>query len=262
VGIPVSPGDRPVTLQVGPGWPVGTTVEACFGDGPPTIAVVSADGRLTLPIPSDAPIRPVVQNAGSLVFRDGRGRDRGAVARPGSHFFADDVGQFDQVEEVFAGCGASLLLRATTLADVGGFDERFFMYYEDTDLSWRARLGGWKVIYAPDALVRHRHRGSSAAWSGRFVYYTERNRLFMLLKLAPLDRALVQLGRAFLAAGRASLAAVRRAARGQNPAAAYAGPRWAALASLAVQLPGLLRSRAQIQTQRRVKQSEIDRWLT
>jgi len=61
--------------------------------------------------------------------------------------------------------------------------------------------------YAPGALVRHQHRGSSGVWSGRFVYYTERNRLLLLIKLAPADRVLLRLGRSFGAAILATLAA-------------------------------------------------------
>ena len=78
-------------------------------------------------------------------------RDRGSGER--------DSGRFDEVEEVFAATGAALLLRVAALTDleVEGelFDGDFFMYREDTDLSWRAGLLGFKVLYVPQALAQH-----------------------------------------------------------------------------------------------------------
>ena len=56
------------------------------------------------------------------------------------------------------------------------------MYYEDTDLCWRAWLGGWKVVYAPQALIPHIHCGTTKEWSPFFSFLTERNRLAMVFK--------------------------------------------------------------------------------
>ncbi len=132
---------------------------------------------------------PVIQNAGTLILADGSGRDRGTRVRGTEVFQEDDRGQYDLLEEVFAGCGAALLLRRAMLEDVGLFDEDFFMYYEDMDLCWRARRRGWKVVYAPGAVVRHLHAGSSVEWSPFFVYHVERSRLLMLGKNAPSEMA-------------------------------------------------------------------------
>jgi O-antigen biosynthesis protein len=133
---------------------------------------------------------PVIQNAGNLLLREGSGRDRGTVVRGTEVYQEDDLGQYDRREEVFAGCGAALLLRKRMLDEVGLFDEDFFMYYEDMDLSWRARRRGWKVLYVPESVVRHIHAASSVEWSPLFTYHVERNRLIMLAKNAPLDLAL------------------------------------------------------------------------
>jgi N-acetylglucosaminyl-diphospho-decaprenol L-rhamnosyltransferase len=51
--------------------------------------------------------------------------------------------------------GAALLLRREAVADVGGFDERFFMYVEDVEWCWRAERKGWQIWFDPSALVRH-----------------------------------------------------------------------------------------------------------
>jgi GT2 family glycosyltransferase len=133
-------------------------------------------------IPLVGPARDVVNNVGSIVFDDGYGADRG--------FVEPDEGQYDQPAEVFAWCGGSVLLRPAYLTDVGLFDERFFLYYEDTDLSWRGRTRGWRYQYVPDAVVRHVHAASTGEGSPVFQHYVERNRLLMLLKDAPRALAL------------------------------------------------------------------------
>src|SRR5205823_2497072 len=94
-----------------------------------------------------------IHSAGLCLYRDGRGGDRG--------FRQADVGQYDEPAEVFGGCGASVLYRRSMLDDVGLLDERFFVYYEDLDLAWRARLRGWKFAYEPKSVVYHVHCGSS-----------------------------------------------------------------------------------------------------
>jgi len=120
----------------------------------------------------------VIQNAGSAIYPGGFGGDRGFLER--------DHGQYDQPGEVFAWCGGAVLLAKAYLDDVGLFDERLFLYYEDLDLSWRGRLRGWRYRYAPTSIVRHRHAASSGGpTSPVFQYHTQRNRVLVLAKNAP-----------------------------------------------------------------------------
>lgn len=129
----------------------------------------------------------VINNVGSNLFAGGFGGDRG--------FLEADRGQFDAPAEVFAWCGGAVLLSKRYLDDVGHFDERLFLYYEDTDLSWRGRLRGWRYVYSPGSVVHHRHAASSGGvGSPVFHYYTERNRLAVLLKNAPWRVTLRALG--------------------------------------------------------------------
>ena len=117
-----------------------------------------------------------------MVFDDGYGADRG--------YLELDRGQYDEPAEVFAWCGGSVLLRPAYLADVGLFDERFFLYYEDTDLSWRGQRRGWRYLYVPPAVTRHLHAASSGGeGTALFQHYVERNRLYMLVRNAPRDIA-------------------------------------------------------------------------
>lgn len=119
----------------------------------------------------------VVNNVGSILVEGGYGADRGYLQR--------DEGQFDEPADVFAWCGGGVLLRKEYLEAIGLFDERFFLYYEDTDMAWRGRARGWRYRYVPDSRLRHIHAASSGEGSALFQHYVERNRLLMLTKNAP-----------------------------------------------------------------------------
>ena len=119
----------------------------------------------------------VVNNVGSILVQGGYGADRGYLER--------DEGQYDEPAEVFAWCGGGVLLRKAYLEAIGLFDERFFLYYEDTDMSWRGRARGWRYRYLPTSKLRHIHAASSGEGSAVFQHYVERNRLLMLTKNAP-----------------------------------------------------------------------------
>jgi GT2 family glycosyltransferase len=84
------------------------------------------------------------------------------------------------IEEVAAISGACFAVRRQVFADLGGFDERLFMYYEDDDLSLRARLAGYACIAVPSAEVLHDH---TAGFPAPKFHFLERNRYWTLLKL-------------------------------------------------------------------------------
>jgi GT2 family glycosyltransferase len=116
----------------------------------------------------------LLNSAGLMLSWNGYGEDRG--------FHQRDLGQFDQPAEVFGACGASLLLRRAMLDDVGVFDEALFMYYEDLDLAWRARLRGWRFVYEPRAEVWHVHSATAGSRSPFFHFHDERNRVLVNVK--------------------------------------------------------------------------------
>lgn len=87
---------------------------------------------------------------------------------------------FSDPQEVGAVSGAAFAIRRELFEALGGFDERFFMYMEDTDLSLRARLAGFACLYVPASLVYHEY---GLRFGPRKVYYQERNRYQMLLKV-------------------------------------------------------------------------------
>jgi len=85
----------------------------------------------------------------------------------------------DRPVEVGAVSGAAFAMRKDLFERLGGFDGDFFMYVEDTDLSWRARLAGYKSIYVPGSVVYHDYE---LQFGPHKTYYQERNRYLMLLK--------------------------------------------------------------------------------
>lgn len=88
-------------------------------------------------------------------------------------------GLYDATDEVDAVSGAAFGIRREIFELLGGFDEDFFLYMEETDLSLRARLAGWKCHYAPESILLHDY---SLRFGLNKVFYQERNRYVMLLK--------------------------------------------------------------------------------
>ncbi|CAN5368093.1 glycosyltransferase family 2 protein [soil metagenome] len=87
--------------------------------------------------------------------------------------------------EVFGACGAAFAIKREIFEALGGFDKSFFMVYEDVDLSYRARLGGHRVWYAADAIVRHAGSGTLGVASPAAVYYGQRNLEWTWIKNTP-----------------------------------------------------------------------------
>ncbi len=127
-----------------------------------------------------------VQNAGIAVFSEGFARDRGAVVGSGIEDYEIDSEYFENSQEVHAACGVSLCIRKKLFDRLGGFDEGYFMYYEDVDLSLRARLLGYGVMYCPKATLRHMHAASSKVASPFFIKHTEYSHLYFVLSFFPL----------------------------------------------------------------------------
>jgi GT2 family glycosyltransferase len=96
-----------------------------------------------------------------------------------------DRGQYDLETDVFAASGGASLYRVKMLAEIGLFDQDFFAYYEDVDLSFRAQLAGWKVRYVPTAIVRHQIGATSAKLKGFATYQTLKNQQILLYKNLP-----------------------------------------------------------------------------
>ena len=138
----------------------------------------------------------VIDAIGASIGLDGRGYGIGNSKI--------DEGQYNKVKEVFGICGGATLIKRATLEDIlennkwrkfktknnqilkyqEYFDDNFFAYYEDTDLSWRIRLKEWQIITVPEAIVWHIHSATKTPSSFK-AYYLNRNRFLMMLKNFP-----------------------------------------------------------------------------
>lgn len=89
----------------------------------------------------------------------------------------------DEERDVLFGTGSSLLMRKDLFEEVGGFDEDYFMFFEDVDLCWRLWVLGYRVRYVPRAVSYHRHHASmSSIGSWREKFLLERNALYTIYK--------------------------------------------------------------------------------
>lgn len=117
----------------------------------------------------------IIHSAGDLYRRDGTSDSRGV--------WTEYAPPYDEETYVFGGCGAAVAYRREMLEDIGLFEEAFFMYCEDVDLSWRAQLAGWKCVYVPEAVLYHHHGASSG---GAFAsYHVGRNSLWVIARNYP-----------------------------------------------------------------------------
>jgi GT2 family glycosyltransferase len=101
--------------------------------------------------------------------------------------------------DVLFGTGSAMFVRRSVYDALGGFDERYFMFFEDVDLGWRLTLRGWRFVYEPGSLAFHKHHASMASFGPyKETYLLERNALFTLYKNLS-DEALAQVLPAALA---------------------------------------------------------------
>ena len=118
----------------------------------------------------------IVDSAGDGYLRAG-GAFKHGYGGPADHALTS--------REVFGACGGAFLIRRSVYEALGGFDERFFMVYEDVDLSYRARLLGHRCWYAADAVVRHAGSATLGVASPAAVFYGQRNLEWTWLKNTP-----------------------------------------------------------------------------
>jgi GT2 family glycosyltransferase len=118
-----------------------------------------------------------IDKVGHLIYPDGQNRGRGTGE--------NDSGQYERVEECLWPDGCAAMYRKSMLDAIGGFDEDFFMFADDAELGLRARIAGWRCLYMPGAVVRHRRGASLDAGSPRRIFLIERNRVLLAAKLFP-----------------------------------------------------------------------------
>lgn len=106
----------------------------------------------------------------------------------GVHRGVDEVdkGQYDTTEQTDFASGCSVLLNIKVLKEVGLFDDRYFLYYEDGDLQERIKRAGYKIFYAPKSILWHINAASSGGSGSPLQdYYISRNRMLFGFLYAP-----------------------------------------------------------------------------
>ena len=216
---------------------------------PELVRALAADPRLggvqprilQLEGEADDPAAARIYSVGQALSADGRAFEEGAGASQSAAL---------REHEVFGVCGAACLLRRALFEQLGGYDERYFAFYEDVDLNVRARIAGWRFALVPEAVVWHL---GNASWQAGFARpgaenarLVGRNRLATQVKfmsVAALPRiATVELGSLVKAAAQRRLIAT---VSGKLEAL-----RW---------LPALLRERRRLR--REGERARARRWL-
>jgi GT2 family glycosyltransferase len=182
-----------------------------------------------------------INSAGISLDRAGVAWDRGggtsaSIAQP--------------LSEAFGACAGAALYRHDLFADIGTFDEDFFMYLEDVDLAWRARLAGWRCAYAPRARVLHHHSATAVEHSPFKRYHLSRNKVWLIAKNYPSPDLFLYLPFIVLF----EVGALLKNLFGRQPGLSWAARR-ATIRGRFDGLAGLataLRKRADVQSRRRV----------
>ena len=149
----------------------------------------------------------LVARDGSRWARAGEGEEKGRVLINSTGNEVDAAGNgYDRswlhpadsplpAPEVFGLCGGACAISARAWERVGGVRTDLFMYYEDTDLSWRLRERGWAVVYVREAVVLHEHASSSGTSSAMFIRVNARNRILVAAAHSPVPVVMQALAR-------------------------------------------------------------------
>jgi len=108
-----------------------------------------------------------------------------------------DRGKYDCLKETDFVNGCLSLIKREVFEKIGLFDKKYFLYFEDADLSVRAKKAGFKLVFCPQAKIWHLNSGSSGSGSGLHDYFTTRNRMLFGMKFAPLRSKLALIRESF-----------------------------------------------------------------
>jgi GT2 family glycosyltransferase len=124
--------------------------------------------------------RDIIDDAGNFLTK------KGGTAYPRGNGQKDD-GRFDKPEYIFGACAGAAFYKKEVFKNIELFDEKFFAYLEDIDLSFRAQLAGLKCFYQPELVCYHKRGGSSISTFKFQAKMNERNIIWVRLKNYPLS---------------------------------------------------------------------------
>jgi len=207
---------------------------------------MQADGELGIcaakMVYHDDPSR--INSAGHACRRDGVVVDIGRGEPDGEWF--------DRPREVFGASGGAALYRRRMLQEIGLFDPAFVTSVEDVDLAWRAQWAGWRALYVPSALVKHREGVSRGIEAPHSALVGLRNTIKVWTKSWPASALLRHLPDLWRGWRRSAISLLRRGHGSVLPAVA-----WGALA----QMPRMLSRRRAIRRSRNVPMGRFEELL-
>lgn len=195
-----------------------------------------------------------IDKTGHLIYLDGQNRGRGSGQL--------DEGQFDVTEEVLWPDGCAAMYRRSMLREIGGFDEDLFAYGDDAELGMRARVAGWRCVYAAKSVVLHRRGSTLGLFSSRRIELIERNRILLALMHFPVSLLWAN----GVYCGLRLLAGAWAAIRGKGEAGKFHGLRGKAKVALALlrggaqglaMAPGALRKRQRMKNIRKLSPRQV-----
>lgn len=150
-----------------PGW-IGSSLDALAGSDPD---VVAAAGKIVDPSGTKADFVRGVMTFDGHGFQPGYGRS------------LEEIDEAEPGTELFFACGGNMVVRRREFLELGGFDDDFFAYLEDVDFGWRSWQAGYRTVWNPAAVVRHRSSSTSNRLGAfeRGVLF-ERNAIQMVVK--------------------------------------------------------------------------------
>lgn len=122
--------------------------------------------------------RDIIDDTGNFLTK------KGGTAYPRGNGQKDE-GQFNKAEYIFGACAGAAFYKSGVFKVAGLFDEKFFAYLEDIDLSFRAQLSGFKCYYQPSAVCYHKRGGSTVSSMKFQAYMNERNIIWVRVKNYP-----------------------------------------------------------------------------
>lgn len=163
-----------------------------------------------------------------------------------------DSGQYDDAESVFSASGGASLYRVAMLKEIGLFDERFFAYYEDVDISFRARLYGWDILYNPKSIAYHAVSSTSSKLGSFNHFHSNKNFYFLYIKNMPTKLFFKYLPSFLYQALRSAVSSLVHL---------HIVSYCKAIFSVLISLPSVLKDRYTIQKNKKVSDEEIDKLL-
>ena len=121
--------------------------------------------------------KDLIDSCGDDLFRSGYPEKRGWLRK-----FSEE---YKSNRWVFSACAGAAIYRRSMLDDIGLFDEDYFNYMEDIDLSFRAQLAGYKCIYEPKAIIYHKVGATASQNTKARIYWSHRNHWYTIIKNFP-----------------------------------------------------------------------------